>query len=99
MKYRPIVMTGAEVRAILDGSMTGTDKCHYSQVGDRLWVKETWGYDSLFIDVIYKATSSKCGWDAGFLHKSPVAMPRKHSRITLEITGKKNKQIKFKVVE
>ena len=58
-------------------------KCPHGQVGDRLWVKETWWQDS-DNDIYYKAdwqTNPRNGkW------KPSRFMPRWASRITLEIT-------------
>jgi len=55
MKERPILFSGAMVRAILSGQKTQTRRvvklypadtvaapCPYGQPGDRLWVRETW---------------------------------------------------------
>lgn len=68
--------------------------CPYGEIGDRLWVRETWArvtdYDGNFIlnnkrKALYKAdgesqiTPNK--W------RSPIHMPRWASRITLEITN------------
>ena len=65
----------------------------YGQVGDRLWVRETFYYDEsaeLREDgIFYKADE----WmklaveDAGERWQSPLFMPRWASRITLEITN------------
>ncbi len=81
--------------------------CPYGQVGDRLWVRETWR-PALTEDehecFAYKATLSyRCnklmpedislltalngGW------KPSIHMPRKASRITLEITGVKVERV------
>ncbi|MVF02755.1 hypothetical protein [Serratia marcescens] len=54
MKERPVIFNGEMVRAILDGRKTQTRRiakadnsnhllgCPFGQVGDRLWVRETW---------------------------------------------------------
>lgn len=59
------------------------------QAGDRIWVKETFCYDD-FGDVIYRATEP----DQGCSHpedmsnwKPSIFMPRRASRITLELTA------------
>jgi len=86
MKERPIIFSGDEVRAILDGRKTmarrvvktnnhsanldtyfmdgepsvlgmqftdGTNvKCPYGKVGDRLWVRETWGLRPYAVEAI-----------------------------------------------
>lgn len=63
------------------------DFCPHGKTGDRLWVRETWHPDSSKIDgsPAYKADvdydTSDCKW------KPSIYMPRKASRIDLEITG------------
>lgn len=61
--------------------------CPYGKVGDRLWVRETWGMSGLN-RVEYKAhpADGKDFRSVG-LWKSPLFMPRKFSRIILEITN------------
>ncbi len=73
--------------------------CPYGIPGDRLWVRETWFpiqdpavYACAGVDIIYKAD-----WDADGISReeardagvdrwrSPIFMPRRASRITLEI--------------
>ncbi len=74
-------------------------KCPYGQVGDRLWVRETWayGYTNQSPDrIIYKADNTPLPdalargtytASAGFGKWAPsIHMFRKDSRITLEIT-------------
>lgn len=67
--------------------------CPYGAPGDRLWVKETWlpiYIDSLPGHVIdktqYRADETNPLSGAGMWHPS-IYMPRKRSRIKLEITG------------
>jgi len=74
-------------------------KCPYGQVGDRLWVKETWTMlsDYEVVDTleggmaiggdfpVYKAGGEKIPQSVKWT--SPLFMPRWASRITLEITG------------
>lgn len=67
-------------------------RCPYGDVGDQLWVRETWGIPYTYVDepevhkcdVIYRANprdeSSPIAW-----HPS-IHMPRCFSRITLKIT-------------
>ena len=70
-------------------------KCPYGQVGDRLWVRETWAVDRLYNDakpiripanteIIHKGEL-----DMAFVGKwrPSIFMPRWASRINLEITG------------
>lgn len=131
MKERPILFSGAMVRAILDGRKTQTRRigkwqmdaatglgveysmhatkgcvavatylaypnrgtarwglceCPFGIPGDRLWVKETFQPIQLASEVTqwrYAATDKKglANW------KPSIFMPRKASRITLEITN------------
>ncbi len=130
MSTRPILFSGAMVRAILEGRKTQTrrlakyipalgrpeDWCHkfdcgfdpiagnvdywcpYGQIGDRLWVRETWAIGDRDNDVLYAADQS---WNVngvavpppvnkGTVHagnwRPSIHMPRWASRITLEIT-------------
>jgi hypothetical protein len=63
--------------------------CPYGQVGDRLWVKETYGSHYGYV---YKATDEgKCLPSGGW--KSGMFMPKAASRITLEITGVKVERV------
>jgi hypothetical protein len=60
------------------------NKCPYGQVGDRLWVRETFAEITGGHGWWYKSESShllKLKW------KPSIFMPREASRITLEITG------------
>ena len=67
-------------------------KCRYGQVGDRLWVRETWMHRSIPDislpkspkSIIYKATNPEVG--EAFKWKPSIFMPRWASRILLEIT-------------
>lgn len=123
MTEKPILFSGAMVRAILDGRKTMTRRvcvpryddrkpcehfepslwerwsmqrhcehgsegcgCPHGGAGDRLWVRETFCYDSLAINgIIYREgwhlTNPPQGW------KPSIFMPRWASRITLEITA------------
>lgn len=62
--------------------------CPYGQVGDRLWVKETWygiwNEQQQKWECLYKADGHILHNDAHW--KASIYMPRKTSRITLEIT-------------
>jgi hypothetical protein len=118
MKERPILFSGAMVRAILQGRKTQTRRvvkpqpdctrtslascagnrsvrviamrqgmysifCPYGQPGDRLWVKETFTEGE---GVIYRADwNPEVSLDG--LWKPSIFMPRRLSRITLEITA------------
>ncbi len=127
MKERPILFSGAMVRAILAGIKTQTRRavklplgvagkivltsdpymsdrvkfpavvvagtlvpipCPYGKPGDRIWVRETWnrtnpgGKDGAYF---YRATDSNNYPEA--IWKPSIHMPRKASRITLEIVS------------
>ena len=66
--------------------------CPYGQVGDGLWVRETWMHRSIPSiakpqspdSIYYKATNPEVG--EAFIWKPSIHMPRWASRITLEIT-------------
>lgn len=92
-KERPILFSGPMVRAILSGEKTQTRrvikpqyptsaiKCPYGVAGDLLWVRETFAENDVLPlsarppgEYIYRADS---------VHD----MPRRVSRIMLEITG------------
>ena len=67
---------------------TGEDiliRCPYGQVGDRLWVRETFYTDnyrrSNGLPVLYKADGHIRSW------KPSIFMPKEYARIWLEITG------------
>lgn len=79
-----------------DGSSFGQDievdelKCPYGQVGDFLWVRETYclGVKDNGEDVtIYKASVDDQFNEFRGLWRPSIFMPRKYSRILLEITG------------
>lgn len=62
-----------------------SDLCPYGQVGDRLWVRETFTWDDISGKFLYKADNH---YDLPYQSKwkPSIHMPRKASRITLEIT-------------
>ena len=136
MKERPILFSEPMVRAILDGKKTMTRRIYKPQfvswqVGDRLWVKET------FVEYYREKTLGEGDWDLnnpiivyradkdkpvtieaeqaiayaqdmvkseglsyvkqeGFCYawRPSIFMPRKYSRILLEITELKKEHIK-----
>jgi hypothetical protein len=62
------------------------DMCPYGQPGDRLWVRECFGYpanDKTRADIRYRADGGGLLGD----WRPSIHMPRAASRITLEITG------------
>lgn len=85
--------------ALVEGCQEKILSCPYGQVGDRLWVKETFRTDA-YIDerVEYRATptveAQVESYDPMPKWKPSIFMPRKHSRITLEITGIRVERLK-----
>lgn len=74
---------------------TPDSKTPYGQVGDRLWVRETWAVSHALdhlkprevpqgAGLVYYAATENLG---GLLKRPSIFMPRWASRITLEITG------------
>lgn len=70
-------------------------ECPYGQPGDRLWVRETWGYDWFddgqsvaYKNIVYRADDGAQPRDQGdpAPWRPAIFMPRWASRITLEIT-------------
>ena len=58
--------------------------CPYGEPGDHLWVRETWAHDQVSQGIAYRATDQLP--DGG--HWSPsIHMPRRASRIFLEVTS------------
>jgi len=67
-----------------------SEHCPYGQPGDRLWVRETFCPDWADHGPIYKANGGsaiEAGYPREPRWKPSIHMPRKFSRITLEITG------------
>ena len=91
MKERPIIMSSESVREILAGNKTQTRRVLKKEpaiwtVGDRLWVKESFFYAHVKSNPRYRADYSD--WDAeGINWTTPLYMPRKYSRITLEVVS------------
>jgi hypothetical protein len=102
------------VRAILNGQKTVTRRvikpapkdapkrrCPIGDVGDRIWVREKWGYRAQFYSrragnappFVYAAEGEPEG--AKFLAwKSSLHMPRKACRIVLEITATRAERLR-----
>lgn len=70
-------------------------KCPYGQPGDRLWVRETWANNEWPIGhpYEYKATAKEDGSPEEGPWKPSIHMPRKASRILLEITDIRVEQL------
>ncbi len=71
--------------------------CPYGEVGDRLWVRETWCGGQHGMPVHYKASWTE--HEYGPAWKPSIHMPRKYSRITLEITGVRVERVQDMSVE
>lgn len=64
-------------------------RCPFGEVGDRIWVRETWArynIDQDSHDMAYRATTPE-DWPEEGRWRPSIHMPRLASRITLEITG------------
>ncbi len=73
------------------------EKCLYGKPGDRLWVRETFNPDWAGHGPIYKAdggSAIEAGYSREPRWKPSIHMPRKLSRITLEITGVRVERLK-----
>lgn len=95
-EYRQIEHCGHK----MDCGHIGCIRCPFGQPGDRLWVRESWCHNSPPSGFLYKADGelviledgdgfAECNKDGTTRSpwKSPRFMPRKASRITLEITA------------
>ena len=72
-------------------------KCPYGQPGDRLWVKETWAENDkgqLLMKAQYTALREVLDLPSiPIKWQSSMFMPRKHSRILLEITEVRGERV------
>lgn len=59
-------------------------RCRFGEVGNHLWVRETWRRDSRDGQCFYRAA---CVYPERFIWKPSIFMPRSASRITLEIVS------------
>jgi len=99
MTNRYLIFSDPMVRAILNGHKTMTrrvvkdpDTRRNWEVGDLIWVKETYGFcPGLDADpfVYYRADNP----EGDIRWKSSLFMPRKYSRLTLEITGLRTERV------
>lgn len=99
MSEKPIIFSGAMVKAILDGRKHMTRRVMRPQplitfnypyeVGMRLWVRETWYCDTAGDKgrCIYRADVDSEAIAEPHCWRPSIFMPRWASRITLEVTG------------
>lgn len=59
--------------------------CPYGQIGDQLWVKETWALNNPILDNKVRYRADLMSPDLGKPWKPSIFMPRWASRITLEV--------------
>lgn len=104
--YAPIVFTesgtepGPDVFGVFTDDGEFAERCQYGKPGDRLWVRETFGYEIRNIggtpheQITFRATNHDAvhcydcsGMEQPMKWKPPMHMPRWASRITLEVTG------------
>ena len=100
-KERPIIFSGPMVRAILAGRKTQTrrvakgfsHKCPYGNIGDMLWAREAYNPGLIpersradgYLGCVYRADDFSASYSGGWTPS--IHMPRRHSRITLEIVS------------
>lgn len=84
------------------GDGTSGNPCPYGQLGDLLWVRETWGRVEFPERTVYRANpADDYQWGAGkpsqggFQWKPSIHMPRWASRITLEIVGVRVERLQY----
>ena len=106
MGERPILFSAPMVRALLAGRKTMTRRLVTNraaariEVGDVLWVKETWAYfggDEYIYQrdpgaVQYRASADAFESPAGGRWRPSIFMPRWASRISLLVTGKRTER-------
>ncbi len=64
------------------------------EVGSRLWVKEAWCWLDESQDIVaWRDDFDPVGGDGILEWKPPMYLPRRHSRITLEVTGVKVERV------
>lgn len=115
MREKPILFSGPMVRAILAGTKTQKRRvmfdqsddlppghCPY-QIGDLLWVRETWQHESPHCtdhkcgnpDHVYYRASESSEVVASMTWRPSIFMPRWASRITLQITGIRSERLQW----
>ena len=89
--------------AVLDGCLAGLWKCPYGEIGDKLWVRETFSYDVSEMPpidvsgnpickevVVYMATDD----DGSYFWRPSIHMRRDESRIDLEVINVRIEKLK-----
>lgn len=77
---------GTRARRVCSGAYGPWVTCPYGKPGDRLWVRETFAtLDCHHGQTVYRADGEKNFTEMTW--KPPIYMPRRGSRITLEIVG------------
>jgi hypothetical protein len=68
-------------------------RCPYGAPSDRLWVRETWGRFNGCGTLAYRATNDENPMGSPERWRPSIHMPRKLSRIDLEVTGLRVQQL------
>jgi len=100
MKERPILFSTPMVKAILEGRKTQTRRIRFNaQVGDLLWVKETYARNGEYGYVynngsryFFKATDEKLPKEIRW--KPSIFMPREACRLFLRVVEVREEQLK-----
>jgi hypothetical protein len=96
MSERPIIFSGPMVRAILEGRKTQTRRLRGKyEVGDVLWVRETWGDHSSsdgHSKIVYRADFATAVFVC-WRWKSPLHLRRADSRIDLEVVSVRRERL------
>lgn len=97
MKERPILegrktqtrrmVKAGETHCNLAPAKVAWPKCPYGKAGDRLWVKETFRENEPPSGFIYRASEVEISYTYKTSWKPSIFMPRRASRITLEVAA------------
>lgn len=82
------VAKGYDLIAYLDNPLY-IGECPYGEIGQKLWVRETWGICPDYNEPRYKADKGMDRIAVGGKWKPSIFMPKKYARIWLEVTGLK----------
>jgi hypothetical protein len=91
--FRYLTKDSAEAEGceLIDGEL----KCPYGAPGDRLWVREAWRIDIRTDETCFYRADFRAEKYAHLLNwRSPMFMPRKFSRLTLEIVNVRCERLK-----